>query len=162
LRPLVAGQVALLGESGGAATSLLFAAAHPERVSHLVLNGSLVRALRSDKCPWGVVETRAEYESVLELIIEGWGGSSAARMWSRAAHEEELELIARYQRMAISPKGFRDRVLATLDIDIRPVLSAVKVPTLVLHKVADPVVDIGQGRYLADRIPLARLVELDV
>jgi pimeloyl-ACP methyl ester carboxylesterase len=105
------GQVALLGESEGAATSLLFAAAHPERVSHLVLYGSLVRALRSDEYPWGVVETRAEYESVVELIIEGWGESSAARMWSRAAREEELGLIARYQQMAISPKGFRNSVL---------------------------------------------------
>jgi class 3 adenylate cyclase len=127
----------------------------------LVLYGSLVRALRSVDFPWGAAQTRAEVEPLVEKIIEGWGEASTARMWSPAASEVELELIARYQRMAISPKGFRDTFMAAVDIDIRPVVPTVTVPTLVLHKSADPVNNIGQGRYLADRIPHARLVELD-
>ena len=45
-------------------------------------------------------------------------------------------------------------------IDVRPILSAVRVPTLVVHRTGDRTIRVAQGRYLAEHIPGARLVEL--
>jgi class 3 adenylate cyclase len=45
-------------------------------------------------------------------------------------------------------------------VDVRSLLPAVAVPTLVMHRAGDPVVEVENGRYLAERIPGARWVEL--
>jgi class 3 adenylate cyclase len=153
-------QVAVLGVSDGAATAVLLGAARPDRVSRLLLYAPLVRTRRSVDFPWGTFESRQELVASVDQTLDQWGEASASRRISPGATETELELLARYQRMAITPKGFRDAQLAALDIDIRPVLSALSVPTLVLHKSADPVVPVGQGRYLAANVAGARIVEL--
>ena len=50
------GRAALIGLADGAATSIMLAAKHPDRVSHLVLYAPIVRMLRTDDFPWGAVQ----------------------------------------------------------------------------------------------------------
>src|SRR5262249_31731732 len=45
-------------------------------------------------------------------------------------------------------------------IDVRSVLDTVRVPTLIVHREGDPQVTVENGRYLAEHIADARLVEL--
>jgi class 3 adenylate cyclase len=151
-------RVALLGESEGGPTSILFAAAHPERVSHLVLYGPLVRFLYSDDFPAGTLREVAEM--FVEMGVENWGDPEGFRVLMPDAEAARLEWMARFARMASSPKAFRDVLLANFEIDIRPALPAVNVPTLVLHKADDVMVVADQGRYAAEHIPGARFVEL--
>ena len=94
------------------------------------------------------------------MTIAAWGEPRAAERLSGDATEVDNELISRYRRMAISPKGFRDMLVSLVDLDVRSVLPTLSTPTLVLHKPADPVVSVGQSRYVTARIPSARLVEL--
>ncbi len=47
-----------------------------------------------------------------------------------------------------------------MEIDIRDVLPAIRVPTLVIHRSEDRVIPVESGRYLAEHIPDAKLVEL--
>jgi class 3 adenylate cyclase len=48
----------------------------------------------------------------------------------------------------------------TREIDARHVLPAIQVPTLVIHRVGDPAINVELGRYLAANIPGAKYVEL--
>lgn len=151
-------RVALFGESEGCPTSALFAATHPNRVSHLVLYGPLVRLLQSDDFPAG--HPRELFQALIADSVANWGDDTAGLASAMDADPEQVAMMGRFRRMASSPKTFRDTLLANLDIDIRPVLSTVTVPTLVLHKADDLIVPIGQGRYAADHIPGAQFVEL--
>jgi class 3 adenylate cyclase len=153
-------RVALLGLDDGAAASIMAAAGHPDRISHLVLYSPLVRMLRSDDFPWGAVQSADELRAIVDATLARWGDAGAGERLSLGAGEAEHELIAKYQRSAISPRGYRDVLMASLDIDVRPILPILSTPTLILHKRADPTIDFGQSRYLIDHVQDARLVEL--
>jgi class 3 adenylate cyclase len=152
-------RVALLGESEGGPTSILFAATHPERVSHLVLYAPLVRLLLSEDFPIGV--PREVFEQFVELSADNWGESAGESAVFPDADEQRIAWFARFRRMAASPKAWRDTMYANFDIDIRPVLSTLSVPTLVLHKADDILVGAAQGRYAAEHIPGARYIEME-
>jgi class 3 adenylate cyclase len=66
----------------------------------------------------------------------------------------------RLLRSGTSPGGARDLLALYRDIDVRDVLPAIRVPTLVLHRGGDLISAAAQGRYIAARIPNARYVEL--
>jgi pimeloyl-ACP methyl ester carboxylesterase len=99
------GPVALLGVSDGAATAVVLAASRPDRVSRLLLYAPLVRTLRSADFPWGTFESRQELVTSIDDTLDQWGEASASRRMFPGATETELELLARCQRMAITPKG---------------------------------------------------------
>ena len=46
-------------------------------------------------------------------------------------------------------------------VDVRPALSSIHVPTLIVHRAGDLRVDVGGARWMAEQIPGARYVELD-
>jgi class 3 adenylate cyclase len=151
-------RVALLGESEGGPTSILFSATHPERVSHLVLYAPLVRLLRSEDFPIGM--PRDVCEQFVEFSAANWGETEGESIVFPEADEQRIAWFARFRRMASSPKAWRDTMFANFDIDIRPVLPTLSVPTLVLHKADDILVSAEQGRYAAEHIPGARYIEL--
>jgi class 3 adenylate cyclase len=64
-------------------------------------------------------------------------------------------------RMSASPGAYRQQMLMNAEIDVRPILPVITVPTLVLHRRHDLAVNVGQGRYAAETIPGARYVELE-
>jgi len=153
---------ALMGVSEGAPMSILFAATYPERARALVLHGGMARSTEAPDYPWAapaevLVEAALEFlpEQVLYAgdDLEIWQPSladdSAAKAW-----------LARYRRASVSPDGIAALYTMFLDIDVRHVLPTLRVPTLVLHRHGDRVVNWRAGRWMAEQIPGARYVEL--
>jgi class 3 adenylate cyclase/esterase/lipase len=154
-------RVALMGVSEGGPMTTLFAATYPERTIALITYGTIVKGLWSEDYPWE--GTREQYEAWFETISKEWPDRAtiASRAPTRVDDEAFLRSLSRYLRMAASPGAVMDLFRMNMDIDVRPVLPAIHVPTLVLHRTGDRALPIGASRYLAERIPGAKLVELD-
>ena len=154
-------RVALMGVSEGGPMTTLFAATYPERTIALITYGTIVKGLWSEDYPWE--GTREQYEAWFETISKEWPDRAtiASRAPTRVDDEAFLRSLSRYLRMAASPGAVMDLFRMNMDIDVRPVLPAIHVPTLVLHRTGDRALPIAASRYLAERIPGATLVELD-
>src|SRR5215470_5616314 len=151
----------LLGVSEGGTMATLFAAGHPDRVNALVLYGSYARVLEAPDYPFGV--SADDLAKLLEISSKGWGEGIGLSAWapSRRDDAELRQWWARLQRVAASPGMVRNIFALYPQLEIREVLPAIQVPTLVLHRRDDRMVRPEMGRYLADRIPGAKFVELD-
>ncbi len=150
----------LCGISEGGPMCSLFAATYPERTSALVMIGSYARRLRDEDYPWGPTED--EREHFFKEIIEQWGGPVGieSRAPSLIDDERFRRWWATYLRMGASPGAALALTKMNAEIDIRRVLPSVRVPTLVLHRTGDMCLKVEEGRYLAERIPGAKFVEL--
>lgn len=157
-------RAALLGISEGGPMSVLFAATHPERATALVLYGAMARTTEAPDYPWGS-PADALLESAAEFIAPYWGREAKGTVElfapSLAEDAEVVEFTARMERSAASPAMVQRIFEMFLDIDVRAILPAIHVPTLVLHRHGDRVVNRRAGEDLAARIPGARYVELE-
>ena len=155
-------RAALLGVSEGGPMSLLFAATYPDRVWALVLAGSFARELWAPDYPCGVREE--DYRAYLRRIEQDAGSPEAALRTAEAlapsADEETKRALATSIRQAASPGARLALARMNMDIDVRDVLPAIRVPTLVVNRVGDNPDIVGGSRYLAEHIPGARHVEL--
>ncbi|HLJ66244.1 MAG TPA: alpha/beta fold hydrolase [Chloroflexota bacterium] len=153
-------RAALVGLSEGGPLCALFAATYPERTSALVMIGSYARRLWALDYPWGT--TIEESQSFLDQIERGWGGpvALARRAPSRATDERFRQWWATYLRMSASPGAALALTRMNFEIDIRHVLPAIRVPTLILHRTNDMAMRVEGSRYMAERIAGARYVEL--
>jgi pimeloyl-ACP methyl ester carboxylesterase len=151
---------AIFGISEGGPMSALFAATHPERVSSLVLFGTFARMLEAPDFPHGVSEQALDRWS--EIIRRDWGGPVALSLWapSRLGDREFERWWARLLRQGTSPAGAIALMDLYREMDVRAVLPAIDVPTLILHREGDRMISVAQGRYMAETIPGARYVEL--
>jgi pimeloyl-ACP methyl ester carboxylesterase/class 3 adenylate cyclase len=148
-------RAAVLGVSEGGAMSALFAATYPERTAALVLYGTF-----AEFCSW--VPTPEHLEHFLHAIDEGWGtGRSLPHFAPSVADDSRFRRWwARYERLGASPGAAMALMRMNSEIDVRHVLPAIRVPTLVLHRTGDVTVDVEAGRYQAAHIPGATYVEL--
>jgi class 3 adenylate cyclase len=154
-------RAAVVGHYAGAVMSTFFAAAHPDRVSKLVLIEASARMLRAPDFPIGMPAHARD--RMIDGYVRGYGTGSDVS-WnaaSRAGDERFRRWWARCQRMANGPVGAGTYWRELTSRDMRAVLPALRVPTLVLHRKADPLVRVEHGRYLAEHIPDARFVELE-
>jgi class 3 adenylate cyclase len=151
-------RAALFGYSEGGPLSILFAAARPERVSGLMLYGAYARRLRSEDYPWA--PTEEERLAYAEQVEQRWGFEADIRRMCPSADEAMARWWEARARAAASPGAVRALIEMNSMIDVRDVLSAVHVPTLVLHRTGDLDSRPDEGRYIAERIPEARFVEL--
>jgi class 3 adenylate cyclase len=153
-------RAALLGISEGGPMSLLFAATYPERTSALVLYGSYARRAWAPDHEAG--RTEQEWRAMIDSIEKGWGESGGLDIWapSVAGDERYQQWAATYRRLAASPGAAVAVMQMNKEIDVRPILPAVRVPTLVVHRAGDRVARTEQAHYLAEHVPGARLVEL--
>jgi pimeloyl-ACP methyl ester carboxylesterase len=153
-------QAALFGYSEGAAMCALFAATYPDRATALVMGGGFARRVVAPDYPWGA--TVEQLMAFIEHIERDWGGPVGIEGRAPSmAHDQRYRLWwARWLRSSASPAAAATLIRMNSEIDIRHVLPAVRVPTLVLHSVNDRVIDVGAGRYMAEHIPGAKLVEL--
>ncbi|MEA2193128.1 MAG: hypothetical protein QOI73_3249 [Solirubrobacteraceae bacterium] len=151
---------AVLAYNAGGPLAALHAARFPERVRSLVLYGCLLRATRDEDLPW--VESEDERDRRLGGIIERWGQGTNVQVLapSSAADPQLGAWLARLERLAASPGQVRRLVAAAGQIDVRPDLSSIRVPSLVVHRSDDAWIDVRHAREYARRIPGARLVEL--
>jgi pimeloyl-ACP methyl ester carboxylesterase len=151
----------VLGVSEGGTMAMMLAASHPDRVNALTVYGTFARLLEAPDYPFGV--SAEQLSKLVEISGKGWGAGIALGSWapSRRDDAEFRQWWARLQRLAVSPGMVRNIFALYPKMDIRDVLPAIQVPTLVLHRRGDRMVSIELGRYLADHIPGAKLVELD-
>jgi pimeloyl-ACP methyl ester carboxylesterase/DNA-binding winged helix-turn-helix (wHTH) protein len=152
----------LLGISRGGPIAIAYAVKHPERVTHLVLYGAFAAGRKHDGTPQEL-EARRALASLLRL---GWGLNNPAfcktftcRFIPEATREHE-QWLDELQRVSTSPENAARLMERDDDIDVRPLLSQVKTPTLVLHCDRDRAVLPEKGRLLAAGIPGARYVSL--
>lgn len=152
-------QAALFGFSEGGPMSLLFAATYPERTIALALYGSYARRLWAPDHPYG--KTAADWDGFVERLEREWGGPVALDVFapSSANDPNAQKGWASYLRQAASPGAAVSIMRMNGEIDVRHVLPAIRVPTLVLHRIGDRLTSIDQARYLAGHIAGARLVE---
>lgn len=150
----------LVGVSEGGPMCSLFAATYPERTSALVMIGTYAKRIREDDYPWA--PTEEQRQAFFELMQRDWGKPVGIedRAPSRADDEEFREWWAEYLRMGASPGAAVALTKMNAEIDVREVLPLVQVPTLVIHRSGDMCLKVEEGRYVAERIPDAKYVEL--
>jgi pimeloyl-ACP methyl ester carboxylesterase/hemoglobin-like flavoprotein len=150
----------VIGLGEGAATALLFAATHPERTRALVLYGANARTTAGDGHPYGPSPTAQD--EVIARMRASWGAPLFLdRLAPSMVNDEAFGgAWARYLRMAAGPGAAIAHHRAGAAIDVRAVLPAIRVPTLVLHRAGDAAVPVAAGRALAQQIPDASFVEL--
>jgi class 3 adenylate cyclase len=154
-------QAALMGHSEGAAMSILFAATYPERCWALVLDGGFPRERWAPDYPWG---SREEELWSDEAELQRWGTTedslALADGIAPSATDEDKRALARLIRSSASPGAALALSRMNSDIDIRHVLPAIRVPTLITNRTADRP-EIARGsRFMAEKIAGARHLEL--
>ncbi len=153
-------RAALIGQGHAGQLCMLFSAIHPELTHALVTVNSYARLRRAPDYPWGW-PPKVE-ETVIATIESTWGTGAALASINPgvAGDPRALEWMGRLERAAGSPRRAARAQRIVADIDIRDVLSAITVPTLVAHTKGNLVYRVGHGRYLADHIVGARYLEL--
>ncbi|WP_326545064.1 adenylate/guanylate cyclase domain-containing protein [Mycolicibacterium sp. ND9-15] len=168
----------LFGASEGGPASILFAATRPQRTRALILTGTfayafidgwddldlepaevrarLVRELGNDYAP--SVKQLVRWQAWCRAALSAWGSGEAAKALLPSVRS--IRLLAMAERMSASPGMARATFEAMFRIDVRPILPAISAPTLVIHS-RDEIVPLQCGRYLADHIPGARMLEVE-
>src|SRR5262249_32722163 len=140
---------------------MLLAASHPQRVRSRVLWSPFAYFLRTADEPFAMSEAAVQRYidafgstvgtgATVDLLAPSWAGDAAKRRW-----------WARGERLAGGPGYFKTVYATFLHTDVRPVLESIQAPTLILQRKADRHVRVENARYVAERIPNARLVEFD-
>ncbi len=153
-------RAALLGFSEGGPMSVLFAATYPERTIALVLWGGFARTAWAPDYTWG--RTEAEFEERVGRMRGGWGTGVSIQFFAPSVANDPAfrEWFAGYERQGASPGAMETLQRMNQEIDARHVLDAIRVPTLILHRTGDRAIRVEHGRYMAERIPGAKYVEL--
>jgi class 3 adenylate cyclase/pimeloyl-ACP methyl ester carboxylesterase len=153
-------RAAVLGISEGGAAATMLAAAHPDRVSAMVQWGTCARIARSADYPQGIPfdDVRDWWDNV----ISTWGDGASFDHWapSVAGDPELRHWWGRLLRNGASPSTAREIILAYEHLDVRPLLPAVQVPTLVAYRTGDRLVPARLSQVVADWIPGARVLAL--
>ncbi|TMK97907.1 MAG: adenylate/guanylate cyclase domain-containing protein [Actinobacteria bacterium] len=155
-------RAALVGLSEGVPMSILFAATYPQRARALVCSGGMARSTYAKDYPWGT-DAQALVESGQELILPHWGDGSLVEVSapSQASNPEARAFYGRLERSTASPGMLSALSQMFLDLDVREVVPSVHTPTLILHRTRDRLVNVRHGRWLAEHMPNARMVEFE-
>jgi DNA-binding SARP family transcriptional activator/pimeloyl-ACP methyl ester carboxylesterase len=150
----------LFGYSEGAPMSILFAATYPERVSALILASASARWFPAPGYPCGQ-GAQEMYDALRDIAAHRWGQGESIEWYlpSRAHSARARQLLGRFERMAVNPSAFLRLTQMIHDIDVRAVLPAIRVPTLVIQRLGDRITPPCHGRYLASHIAGARYFE---
>lgn len=153
-------RAALMGISEGGPMCALFAATYPERTSALIMCGSYARWIRDEDCSWAM--TREQHEAAAIAFERNWGTPIGFRTVAptSSADERYRNWWARYLRMGASPSAGVTLYRMNYEIDIRDLLPTIRVPSLLLHRAGDRLINVEASRYMANHIPGAKLVEL--
>jgi class 3 adenylate cyclase len=150
-----------LGFSEGVGLNVVFAASHPDRVSSLIAVGGFARTLYDDDYDWAPgPDVAAEFN---RRVAESWGDNAwLLKLWAPSVADDPAAQ-EHWNRMLVGG-GTPATGIAWLEMvqatDVRHVLPAIGVPSLVIHRADDVIVPVQHGRYLAEQIPGACYVEL--
>jgi pimeloyl-ACP methyl ester carboxylesterase/DNA-binding winged helix-turn-helix (wHTH) protein len=153
-------RAALCGVSEGGPMCSLFAATYPEKTVALVMIGTYAKRIRDAEYPWG--PTAEQREQFFEVMRKQWGGPVGIeeRAPSVASDPQFRDWWATYLRMGASPGAAVALTQMNAEIDVRNVLPSIRVPSLVIHRTEDQCLKVEEGRFVAERIPGAKFVEL--
>ncbi len=154
-------RAAVVAQGHAVQRALMAAATHPERIESLVLYNGFARLARADNYPAGMPESAQE--AVLDGIEHTWGTGALATGLAPSVADRPgvMEWWGRVERFAGTPRTALAKARAIYELDLRHVLPLVAVPTLVIQSRNNMYVRAGHGRYLAEHIAGARLLELD-
>jgi class 3 adenylate cyclase len=151
------------GFDDGGPLACLFAATYPERTERLVLPNTFARCVRGPGYEIG--PDRSAYDELCAGWVAGWGTPEtpivAVVAPSQLGDDGYLRWLQRFERQSSTPHDMLAIMALAADMDVRAVLPAIRVPTLVVHARQDLAVDVEHGRYLAANIPGATLFEYD-
>jgi class 3 adenylate cyclase len=152
--------VKLFANAEGCAPAMVFAAENPHKVMQLVLYAASARLSYADEYPIGIP---AHY---LQADFGTWGDAEAPLAVeiitpSMADDPEWRSTLARMQRLSGSPSAAARFFNLTTTFDVRSKVPLVRCPVLLLHVTGDRLVPVSHGRWLRDRIPNARLLEIE-
>jgi pimeloyl-ACP methyl ester carboxylesterase len=148
-------RAALVGVSEGSAMAIVFATLHPERVSRLVLCGSIMGGSPE------LHPARASWEEACERFqaaLREWGDGASLRLVAPNMGATQSQL-GQLERGAASPRMAQEVVAMWFELDVRDLLVSIAVPTLVLHR-SEEIFPVEAARELASKIPEATLVVL--
>jgi class 3 adenylate cyclase len=153
-------QVALVGSDHGSPNAIRYAAAHPERLTALILFNAYASYVWDDDCPWGL--TPDALDGLTASTRETWGTAAMVEVAapSKAGDEAFRAWWARCERLGVGVDAVAVWMREGFRQDVRALLPTLAVPTLVLHRAGNRVIRVDAGRYLAEHIPGATYVEL--
>jgi pimeloyl-ACP methyl ester carboxylesterase len=153
-------RTAVFGVSEGGAAATMLAATHPDRVSAMVQYGTYARVSQARDYPEGIPAERTRV--FWGRMLETWGEPATVDLWapSMAGDPELRDWWARLMRSGASPGSARAVGLMYEELDVRPLLSSVRAPTLVMYRSGDRIVPPPLTKTVADGVPGSRLVEL--
>ena len=153
-------RAAVFGFSEGGNMAILFAATYPERTLALVTFGVFSKRVWDPDYPWA--PKPEERQGFYDAIEREWGGPIGIEEIAPSVAQDPAfrEWWGTYQRRSASPRAALALAHMNTLIDVREVLPAIRVPTLVMHRTDDRDANIEEGRYLAARIPGSTFIEL--
>lgn len=153
-------RTAIWAQAEAGAMSILFAATHPDRTTALILYGSFARFLRAPDYPYG--PSGQAFDRVVTTVEQTWGEGLVYGSFfpDKMADPHWMKYFARFERQSATPTVAAANLRMMAGIDVRDLLPAVRVHTLVLHPTLHPSIDVGHSRYMASAIPDAKLIEL--
>jgi class 3 adenylate cyclase len=151
----------VMGVADGGPVSMLFAANRPDLVESLILHCTYSRLVSDDGYSYGVPQE--DVEAFVRDAGDAWGTPESAAMWlpSKASDPSFLNWQAKVQRAVSSPSAWEAYTRQSMEHDVRAILPAIQVPTLVMHVKNNAFMPIGFGRYIAHHIEGAQLIELE-
>jgi class 3 adenylate cyclase/pimeloyl-ACP methyl ester carboxylesterase len=151
-------RAAIVGAGEASPMAELFAATYPERTSALVLLNATARISAAPGYEIGA--SREVQEGIVSMTEQTWGRGDliAAVNPSLAGDSAAKDAWGRFFRLSASPATAASVMRMLFELDVREVLPAIKVPTLVVHRLDNPIVTVDQGRYVADQIDGATFV----
>jgi pimeloyl-ACP methyl ester carboxylesterase len=150
----------VFGGARAATMAMLFAATHPDRTKALILYAPVAKTVSTPDFPYG--KSPEEQQVFFERFVRevGTGRNLQLQAPSVAADEPFVNWWARFERLVASPSAYEELGRIFTDVDVREVLPAIHVPTLVIHRTDDRIVLARQARYVARQIEGAKYVEL--
>ena len=153
-------QAVLMVGGSAVAPAALFATSHQSRTRGLILFQPTVRLKADEDYPFGLSDE--EHSIMLRQLSEQWGTGQfiASMIPSRSGDPQFLDFLSKLERAATSPTIIRKYVEADARSDGRSVLPSITAPTLVIQRTDNPMLSVEHGRYIAESIPSATLVEV--
>ena len=150
----------LMAGSAAGPVAVLYTATHPERTRGLILVNTYAAIAWAEDYPAGVQAD--DYEHLIAYIERAWGTGRVLGALSPSAEADESRRreMARFERLAMAPGTVGTIFRQQYATDVRAILPVISTPTLVMHVADNGFIPVSHGRYLAQHIPHARLVEL--
>jgi class 3 adenylate cyclase/pimeloyl-ACP methyl ester carboxylesterase len=151
-------QSVVIGLSEGGPLAILYATAFPERVSSLVLWGTFARIRQANDYPIG--SPPELIDSFIDSVRGAWGSGHALEAFLGGGLDDTFrEQLAHYERQTATPNAAGTILHHNTNMDVRHALSAVRVPTLIVHRTGDPIVPVRNARFMHEYIEGSQLLE---